>query len=330
LRRPSRRALTLALAAVGAGQAAPSFAARVQKKAPPPPPTAIPPPPKPGVPDVRVARLDPQTELYYVTEAIGAPVIFVHGSLSDFSYWQDQLGPFAERYRVFALSRRYSWPNQNPPRKGYSAVMDAADLAGFIEGLDLAPAHVVGHSYGAFAALFLAARHPALVRTLTLAEPPAMSLLAHVPSAGASQGMAMLKDVQLHLVAPMRAAYKKGDREGAVRTFIDYVRGPGTWAAFSDADKAATMKDAHEWDVIFAGGELFPEIRPAEVASIAAPTLILSGGKSYPFLGLIDQALVALLPRARHIVFPDATHQMWLQEPVRCRQAVFDLIEGKA
>ena len=285
-------------------------------------------------PEALVSKLDDGTELYYVTGAFGAPVIFVHGSLSDYTYWDAQSPAFADRYRVFSYSRRYNWPNQNPPRKGYSAVVDAEDLAGLLGKLGAAPAHIVGHSYGALTALFLAARHPDLVRTVTLAEPPAMSLLTSVPGAQGPAGVAMLKDVRQNMVAPMKKAFanKKDpshNTEAAVRIFIDYVKGkPGTWDAFSDADKAATLKDAHEWEVIFAGGELFPEIKPAEVASIKAPVLTLSGAKSYPFLGLIDQALASLLPNATHITFPDATHQMWLEQPDQCREAVFKLIDA--
>ncbi|MDE2488381.1 MAG: alpha/beta hydrolase, partial [Alphaproteobacteria bacterium] len=86
-----------------------------------------------------------------------------------------------------------------------------------------------------------------------------------------------------------------------------------------------TMKDAHEWDVMLTSGVLFPQIRPEEVRRIAAPALLLSGAKSYPFLGLIDEALMALLPNAHRIVFPSATHQMWLQEPDACRKAALAL-----
>ena len=327
-------AALLGLAAALPSAAAAASRTRVRARPAPAPPPA-PPPPPPFKPDALVATLDDATQLYYVTGAFGAPVIFVHGSLSDYSYWDAQLGPFADKYRVFAYSRRYNWPNQNPPRKGYSAVVDAEDLAGLIGKLGAAPAHIVGHSYGAFAALFLAARHPDLVRTLTLAEPPAMSLLAHVPGGQAAAGAAMLKDVRANMVAPMKKAFANKhdapahDTEAAVRIFIDYVKAnPGAWDAFSEADKAATLKDAHEWEVIFAGGELFPEIRPDEVAAIKAPVLMLSGAKSYPFLGLIDQALVALLPGAQHVVLPNATHQMWLEEPQACREAVFRLIDA--
>jgi non-heme chloroperoxidase len=318
----SRRALT---AALGLAASAPPALARTRP--PPTKPPATEPPPAVAT-DAEVADIRDGIRLYYVTAGLGAPVVFVHGSLSDYSYWQGQLGPFAEKYRVLAYSRRYNWPNDNPARRGYSAALDAEDLAWFIDGLNLAPAHVVGHSYGALTALFLASRHPELVRTVTLAEPPAMSLLAHVPGDQAADGLAMLKDVRANMVAPMKAAFAKHDTEGAVRVFIDYVKGPGAWDGFSEADKAATMKDAHEWEVIFAGGELFPEIRPAEAAHISAPVLMLSGAKSYPFLGLIDQALYALLPQSRRVVFPDATHQMWLEHPEACRAAVFELIDG--
>ena len=95
----------------------------------------------------------------------------------------------------------------------------------------------------------------------------------------------------------------------------------------SDA-KAVTLKNAHEWEVIFAGGELFPEITPAQVARISAPVLRLSGAKSPPFLGLIDQALYALLPQSQHIVFANADDQLWLEEAEACRRAVFGLIGG--
>jgi pimeloyl-ACP methyl ester carboxylesterase len=228
----SRRALTLAGGAAGLAAALPASAAKIKR-----PPLATTPAAQP-LPqfktDALVASLDDGTQLYYVTASIGAPVIFVHGSLSDYSYWQDQLAPFAQNYRVLAYSRRYNWPNQNPPRKGYSAMVDAEDLARFITSLNLAPAHVVGHSYGAFTALFLAARHPQLLRTVTLAEPPAMSLLAHAPGDQAAAGVAMLKDVRARMVAPMKAAFGKHDTVGGVRAFIDYVKaslGPGTASA---------------------------------------------------------------------------------------------------
>ena len=67
-------------------------------------------------------------ELHYLEHGSGVPVVFVHGSLSDGGFWNEQLGPFAASgYRAIAYSRRYNPPNTNKPRPGYSAAVDADD-----------------------------------------------------------------------------------------------------------------------------------------------------------------------------------------------------------
>jgi pimeloyl-ACP methyl ester carboxylesterase len=110
----------------------------------------------------RIAVRD-EVELSYEEHGQGTPVVFVHGSLSDGSYWHDQLAHFAEAgFRAIAYSRRYNVPNRNKPRPGYSAVVDADDFAALIQKLHLGKVDVVGHSYGALTALFLAVRHPEL------------------------------------------------------------------------------------------------------------------------------------------------------------------------
>jgi hypothetical protein len=84
-------------------------------------------------------------ELHYVERGTGVPVVFVHGSLSDGGYWNDQVGAFAESgYRAIAYSRRYNLPNTNKARQGYSAAVDADDLAALIGKLQLGKIHVVG------------------------------------------------------------------------------------------------------------------------------------------------------------------------------------------
>jgi pimeloyl-ACP methyl ester carboxylesterase len=279
-------------------------------------------------PAIRLAHLGGGVGLHYVDAGRGDPLVFVHGSLCDLTYWSGQTGPFSERFRTIAYSRRYNRPNTNVAIRGYSAVTDAHDLAGLIQALDLGPCHIVGHSYGALTALFLGVIRPGLVRTLTLAEPPAVSLLQHLPPAEAQAGKAAFTDIKEHMVAPMKSAFTAGQLVQGVRVFIDYVmQKPGAWDAMAPGAQTETLHNADEWEVMLPDGVLFPEIQPDEVRRIARPTLILSGARSYPFLGLIDQALLAYLPDRRRIVFPDANHQMWLQEPAACREAVFALCQ---
>ena len=137
-------------------------------------------------------------------------MVFVHGSLSDGGYWNDQVNAFAQAgFRAIAYSRRYSPPNNNKAQPGYSAVVDADDLPPLFTRLRLGRVHVVGHSYGAYTALFLAARHPELVRTLVLAEAPAVTLLEHLEGDRVATGKATFADIQARMVKPMKAAFRK-------------------------------------------------------------------------------------------------------------------------
>jgi len=267
-----------------------------------------------------VADIGHGIRLHFIEQGTGAPLVFVHGSLSDYSYWSEQLAEFGKSYRALAYSRRYDFPNDNPARAHYSAVSDADDLAAFIKVQRLGPAFIIGHSYGALTGLFLAVRHPELIRALVLAEPPAVSLLERLSTPDARRGRELYADIQSRMVAPMRRAFLRGDSEAGVSTFIDYVFGnPRAWQEMSPASRAATLRDAHEWEVMLPRGTLFPKITPAEIRAIRLPVLIMTGGRSYDFLQLIDADLAVLLPDHESRLYPTAGHQMWLQEPVRCR-----------
>ena len=222
-------------------------------------------------PPIRAVDIGNGITLHYVDLGRGSPVIFVHGSLSDAGYWADQVGRFADRYRAIAYSRRYNYPNNNPSRAGYSAAFDAEDLAAFIHALHLGKVVVIGHSYGALTALFLAAKHPNLVRALVLAEPPAVSLLTHLPGDEAKAGNAMFTDIQDKMVTPMQQAFRRGDRDAGIAAFMAYVfNNAHAWDQMTKAARDHTLRDAREWDVMMTTGTLFPEIEPGTIRKIAA------------------------------------------------------------
>lgn len=278
---------------------------------------------QPSAPDIRAVDIGDGITLHYVDEGSGIPVVFVHGSLSDGGYWADQVGPFATHYRAIAYSRRYNWPNDNPSRAGYSAVTDADDLAALDAKLHLGKIVVIGHSYGAFAALFFAIRHPEMVRALVLAEPPAISLLAHLPDGEAAKGQKTFDDIQRRMVIPMREAFRRGDRQAGIAAFMAYVfNNPHAWDEMPASSREETLRDAHEWDVMMTSGTLFPPIEPSAIRKITVPVLLMGGAKSYPFLGLITEELARLLPDREVVIFGNAGHQMWYQDADQCREDV--------
>lgn len=214
--------------------------------------------PQVDAPTIQTVNIGNGITLHYVDQGKGTPVIFVHGSLSDGGYWADQVGRFAEHYRAIAYSRRYNFPNSNPARAGYSAVVDAEDLAAFISALHLGKVVVIGHSYGALTALFLTARHPDLVRALVLAEPPAISFLEHLPGDEAKTGKAMFEDIQRRMVTPKQQAFRRGDRHAGIGVFMDYVfNDPPAWEQMTKSARDETLRDAHEWDVMMPTGTPF-------------------------------------------------------------------------
>ncbi len=120
--------------------------------------------------------------LNYIERGQGDTVLLVHGTAGDYRTWDGQIEAFSRDHRVISYSRRYHYPNGWPPTaSSFSAVIHAEDLAALIQRLDVGPVHLVGHSFGAFISLLVARENPELVRSLTLAEPPVMSLVATTP-----------------------------------------------------------------------------------------------------------------------------------------------------
>ena len=256
-------------------------------------------------------------ELHYVERGKGVVVLFVHGTLGDYSTWDGQLGPFSESHRALTCSRRYNYPNANKLRPRHSAVVEADDLAALIQKLAFGKVHVVGHSYGAYAALFLAVRQPELVRTLTLAEPPVIFAGERVD------------ETKARVVQKARAAFAKGDAEGAVRVVVNSGHA-GAYDKIPETFRALLLRNSRELEALVTSDDMYPPLDGEDVRKITAPTLLLSGANSAPSQKAIDAELERLLPEKtrRHVLIQGADHGMWFQQPAVCRQAVLEFIKG--
>ena len=263
-------------------------------------------------------------QLHYVDQGKGVPVVFVHGGLEDYRAWQPQMEAFSQRHRTIAYSRRHNYPNPRvAPGTHYSAIVDADDLAALIRKLKLAPAHVVGVSYGAYTALFLAVRHPALVRSLVLSEPPVLRWLPAVEG-----GKALFTDFMSKVWEPAARGFREGDEAG-VKAAVDGFGEIGysgsdekmTFATLPPEVRSHLLENALEWRALTMSNDAFPDLPVAAVKRIRAPTLLLSGERSLALHGMIDSQLAALLPQVERIILASATHEMWNEHPEECRNA---------
>jgi pimeloyl-ACP methyl ester carboxylesterase len=253
----------------------------------------------------------PGVELHYVERGKGAAVIFIHGSLGDYSAWDGQLDAFARDYRAIAYSRRYNYPNKNALQPNHSAIVEAEDLAAFIEKLNLGRVHLVGHSYGGYTALFLAVKYPELVRTLTLAEPPVVFSGDRID------------DAKQRRILRAKAAFEKGDPEDAVRIIVNSA-GAGTYDRIPEPFRKRLLRNATELQALVKSNAMYPPLNRVALRKIAAPTLLLSGEKSPPTQKTIDAQLEGFLPEKgrQRIAVVGADHGMWFQRPEACREAV--------
>jgi pimeloyl-ACP methyl ester carboxylesterase len=279
----------------------------------------------------RGARLD------YVEKGDGAPVVLVHGSASDRRTWQAQIDGLGARYRAIAYSRRYHWPNERiEEHADYSMAEHVEDLDAFLRSLDAAPVHLVGHSYGAFVALLLAAREPSLVRTLVLGEPPVVPLfLSNQPRASEIVRLGLRKPRTAAAlvrfgatgVAPATAAARRGDMDAAMRTFGKAVLGAGYYRRLSPSRLEQVRANAMKAEFLGSG---FAPLEERAVKAVRAPTLLVNGQESPRIFHCLIDRLAELLPAARRIGIPAASHIMHEDNPAAYNAAVLAFLDGHA
>ncbi len=100
-------------------------------------------------------------------------LVLLHGFQSNAHTWDTFSAVMADQYHVLALDQRGHGDTAWAPQGAYAPEAFIADIVGFFEALNLAPAHVVGHSMGGRHAAMLAADYPSMVQNMVIVDTPA-------------------------------------------------------------------------------------------------------------------------------------------------------------
>ena len=211
-------------------------------------------------------------------------VVLVHGSVGNGPATWSAVQPLAERYEL-VVPNRGGYP-PNPPLDRIDFARQAEELAPLLEG----GAHLVGHSYGGVISLLLAARHPELVRSLTVSEPPAF---------GVARGRPEVDQLVEEMDAFLSAAPEE-PRE-FLRGFLELVgsdvRLPDPLPAELEQGARAVRAERPPWEA---------EVPFDELAAAPFPKLVVSGAH-HPAFDAVCEVLEerlgagrAVLPGARH------------------------------
>jgi pimeloyl-ACP methyl ester carboxylesterase len=109
-------------------------------------------------------------QICYEQAGTGPPLVLVHGLMGNMSDWRHRVLPMLTgRFRVLIYDLRGHGDTDMTP-SGYTSADMVADLIGLMDQLGIAPADLVGHSFGGTVALHATALHPERVNRLTISD----------------------------------------------------------------------------------------------------------------------------------------------------------------
>ena len=98
----------------------------------------------------------------------GPPLLVLHGVFGSGDNWATFVKPWLEQRTVHLLDLRNHGKSPHAPDTSYAAL--AADVAAYIQNLELGPVAVLGHSMGGKTTLQLAATYPSLVSRAAIVD----------------------------------------------------------------------------------------------------------------------------------------------------------------
>jgi pimeloyl-ACP methyl ester carboxylesterase len=250
------------------------------------------------------------TTLAYEIAGSGPPLVLLHGFSFDMRSWDCQLAAFGERHTVLRYDLRGFGRSALPGVVPYSHI---DDLAALIGALGLGPAHLVGLSLGANIALGCALERPKVVRSLVLVS----SGLA-----GHRWGEERPPDAAI--------AYAKDHGVEATKAFW---LGHPLFASLADypaarARIAAIVADYSGWHWQYKNPMRPFTATAAHLGLVAAPTLVVSGGRDVAGYREIAGALAAGIPGAQRLTIPEAGHVLPMEVPERFDAGVQAFLAG--
>lgn len=249
-------------------------------------------------------------ELHHVQGGAGEPLVFVHGVMGDWTSWAPQWAAFCARYRCISYSRRYNHPNRNEmPSPAHSALVEAEDLAQFMDALGIERAVLVASSYGAFIALALALQQPSRVAAMVGVE-PAMLCYAELSATGRE----VLSRFRRETVEPANAAFRRGDDRLGALLMTGGIHASGA-VTLDGAALARRLQSARAMRMLALSDNEFPFLAPQALAAIAAPVLLVSGTETAAIHAEVFRNVCAAMPQARRAQVAGAGHAVARDQP---------------
>lgn len=231
-------------------------------------------------------------DLAYDRRGEGEPFVLVHGWTGSGRGWNGVVDHLAKSNSVVTYDQRGHGRSTNTgDLKTYTFDQLVDDFVDLVDGIDLDPFHLLGHSMGGIVAMRYALEHQAQIRSLVLMD----------TGAGAAPGAA---DVMQPLIDIVRVGGTSAYYEAA----RDYVAGSSANGERALADFKTDIAAVDPAAFIAFAEQLstFESVLD-QLSRLSLPTTVIVGENDVNLLPAADD-LVSTIPGSVLDVIPDAAH----------------------
>jgi pimeloyl-ACP methyl ester carboxylesterase len=247
-----------------------------------------------------------ETDIHYIDEGKGQPIVFLHGMSSCAEAWFQQREAFAGDFRVLAYDSVNHGLSANSPRD--QPEPDRADeLEGFLAALGIERPILAGNSMGALTILRWACRHPDEATALI---PSGMGLIEEADmTAARRRGLFDPVDNET-LLLPIGDSLTEGFKNGNPRLYSRYLRIRST-ATRLEAVRHPRQRTAES-----------PAIDELAVGvkAITSPTLVVVGALDWMLPAA--QRLHSGITHSNYVEIAGSPHNVYYETAAEYNQAV--------
>ena len=263
--------------------------------------------------------MTPDNHLHCIREGEGPVIVLSHALGCDVTMWDGVAALLSKRYTVLRYDARGHGQSGVPPGP-YTMDMLADDAARLITEEVGGPVHFVGLSMGGMTAQALAVRHPALVRSITIAN----SAMFFEEAA---------RGIWLTRMATVRSQGVQAIADAAMQRWFtpEFRADIGVGGLSGGADRVAVMRerlvanDPHAYAFSCEAVALI-DFR-ASNPQLTCPALVIGGTRDDATPVAMSQAIADSMATAQ-LVTLESAHLSAVEQPVAFAQSLTDFLEG--
>jgi pimeloyl-ACP methyl ester carboxylesterase len=236
-------------------------------------------------------------DINYEVQGEGEPLILIPYLAADQACYAFQVPEYAKHFRCFSVDLRGAGLSGKPDGT-YTTELFADDVAAFMQAAGIDSAHIFGLSLGAAAGMWLAAKHPDRVRSLSLhsawdATDPFLRVVVEGWQVIA-EGLGSVTEMVIRGIFPWCFTPELyAARPEYIDSLADFVR-----------SRPMPPVDA----MLRQSGAVLAHDARAVLGSIQAPTLITFGRHDMACSTRFAEPLSSAIPDTELIVFEDCAH----------------------